>query len=243
MDVLAVVANEQWLPAALQVFYSAKKYGNWKGDYLVVAVNCWPESLCDKGIHVAPVSFDGAPNYGKFHLLKTDMQKWDRVICYDGDVIIETDINDLSNVNQFSAVQEPNFPLLKNQIAVRRWKAMRKMGFDLTASVFNGGFFVLPTSEIKTHWFNDIWEIEHKFKDWSLATDQHIQNIMFYKKWHPLDAKYNCLTPNKNKKQVQHFAGQTRPWKPNSEWKDRWNTNYKNALETSFGSQTTIMHL
>ena len=92
--VLVLVADEAYLPHAKSVFVNAKRQGEWRGDYVLIAP---PEvdraDFESRGIQV--LVDDEPRHYRKFAIFDDFFKQWDTVLYLDCDVLIQNPLEPL----------------------------------------------------------------------------------------------------------------------------------------------------
>ena len=93
-SVLVLVADETYLPYAKSVFVNAKRQGQWKGDYCLIAPpSVDKDEFESRGIHVLVDNEDR--HYRKFAIFDEYFAKWEIVVYMDCDVLIQKPLEPL----------------------------------------------------------------------------------------------------------------------------------------------------
>lgn len=220
MDLLATVADANFVQAAKQLFASVYFNADWRGDYLLLAAGI-PKNeqswFKERGIIVRevdpivsdtewqsripeialPASNPSNATMAKFYLMQMDFKRWRTVVYLDGDIIVRGPLNYLSNVRQFSAVADYGKTILEqfvspNQVPeVSREIIRLSTKISLKASSFNGGVFAFPTSIIERESFTQLVSIAKKYLRYASFGDQLAWNIYFYERWAQLPRTFN----------------------------------------------------
>ena len=122
-NLLATLADKNYIDQAKQLFSSVYFNAGWKGDYMLLSYEIPEEDLQwfrDKGIlikrcepiynqniaHLPPVV------EGKFYLFSHELKKWQNIIFLDADIIVRASLDDLTRIKGFAAVQSLYNPKL-----------------------------------------------------------------------------------------------------------------------------------
>ncbi len=255
-SVLVTLANDNWVKPAKQLFASAKMYGDWQGDFLLLSDDIKSKNLAwfkkNKVIvyKVKPLLPKIGKRIGlhtnKFYLFQMFMKKWDHIVYLDADIIVQSPIDSLLNTKFFAAARDINEQSLSGQLRVNSLKSRQILNeteqefgktFDLSSPSFNAGVIAINSKLINKHTFKDLVALAKKIGPICQYADQSVLNIYFYKKWHKLPRVYNLqpliyvykhMVSLKNIKGIiLHFAG---GWPDEKPW-HRKNLYHKLWLE------------
>ncbi len=94
-SVIAIVANDAYLPQVKSLMVNCRRHGNWQGDFcLVSAQDCNPPDLESRGIYVMQAPDATWSMFTKFHIFSDYFKEWKRVLCLDCDILIQGDLNE-----------------------------------------------------------------------------------------------------------------------------------------------------
>ncbi|TVR77448.1 MAG: hypothetical protein EA412_11140 [Chitinophagaceae bacterium] len=219
---LVLVSDAGYLDYTKQVFYSAVRYGNWKGDLVLIVCDVdsaeleWfhkrnitvlsPDALIDRKVNGWPRIV-----FQKLYLIHPMMKKWDKVVYLDTDVMIFRDINKLTNYNSFAAHKENadlnirgQFILDKNLDEDGR-ELMKELSesYNLNRIALNVGVMVFNTDQNTDELFNEACRLLNRYESVLRYPEQAIFNLIFYKKWKNLPYYFNDYTFFFYKKDVE----------------------------------------
>jgi lipopolysaccharide biosynthesis glycosyltransferase len=250
-NLLATLADENYIDQAKQLFSGAYFNAGWKGDYMLLSQNIPEDKLKwfrDKGILVykcKPLVKEKI--YGtlssvmldKIYLFTDYFKKWQKIIYLDGDIIIRASLDGLLNVKNFAAVLDNQRILSSNFIKEEKKLTELKKKYNLSEKSFNAGFFVLNTDLIKVDTFEKLNKLISVCKNFSFKGDQPIINLFFYKNWKNLPLVYNSyptywmrdyeIKSEEIKGIILHFAGDKKPWDPKNPFYGEWKHNLERA--------------
>ena len=221
MNLLATVADANFVRAAKQLFASVYFNAGWRGDYMLLSAGI-PESeqkwFKDRGIivrevdpiisegewenRVPEIAIEGTSKYSvatmaKIHLLRSDFKKWRTVLYLDSDIIVRGPLSYLSRVNQFSAVKDYGKTILKQFVSPKHVPEVQpeidKLAtkLSLESPSFNAGVFAFPTSVIEPESFTQLVSLARNNLRSARYGDQLAWNIFFYGRWADLPRTYN----------------------------------------------------
>lgn len=208
-NLLATLADENYLDAAKQVFSGAYFNAGWKGDYMLLAYKVPKEKLewfRKKGIIVKECEPPlDEKTFGKLsslvliklYLFKPEFKNWEKIIFVDADTIIRYSLDDLMKVKGFAAVDGVHtfkvlFPKEKSTRFNEVYKVFKKK-YDLKYPAFSVGLFVFDTSIIKEDTFIKLFKILSFYRFYIPSADDFILNLFFYKNWERLPLYYNVF--------------------------------------------------
>lgn len=265
---IAVLADSNYTEAVKQVIYSSYVYGNWRGDYVLLAHEVPEEKLGwfkERNIHIVPTrplireavrnnSQGKGKNwpdvvYSKLFLLHPDLNRYEKVIFLDADIIVRKDIGKLLSFRGFAARREnlghnllyQFVPDLEYTGPAHR-KAIRQLQqrYRFGKSSFNVGVMVLPTKSNSPEGFRRITQLANELHGLAYFPEQAVFNLYFYNRWTNIPYVYNDLYVNdtfnrnglwrrKNDRDavVLHLAGSPKPWEPTSAYYNEWQHNHQ----------------
>ena len=211
---IAVLANQGHLEMTKHIIYTSYVFGNWKGDYILLAHQIENQKdlkwFIERGIHIIPVnknvnvdnlySPETSIYYSKLRLFHTDCRKWDSILYLDTDMIVQWDLNTLVKKEGFAAAYDcARFPLIhqfspkdralndeeKNNI----YNLLKDYQLNLPA--FNAGLLLIDSKNNSEKRYKELLSLAEKFKDISTYGDQGILNLYFQNKFKPLPYVYN----------------------------------------------------
>ncbi|PKN50850.1 MAG: hypothetical protein CVU43_22460 [Chloroflexi bacterium HGW-Chloroflexi-5] len=211
-DLLATLADGNYIDQARQLFSSVYWNAGWKGDYMLLAYNIPEKDLIwfrDKGILVRecePILTESKTRIGhaplttlsKFYLFTPEFKKWKNIVFLDGDIIVRGALDSLTDVEGFAAVRILNIFLtkLKGQFCNRN--NLNKHLFeklegqcDLSRPAFNSGVMAFNSDIISEDDFQNLKNIVFNFKDILHISEETVLNIYFYNRWQGLSQVYN----------------------------------------------------
>jgi lipopolysaccharide biosynthesis glycosyltransferase len=213
MDILVLVSDSYYLEYTKQVFYSAHRFGNWKGEYGLFVLDVPEQDLQwfrERGIHIftppALINRDvnGWPPivFQKCYLVHPMMKKWRKVVYMDTDIMIMRDINKLARFPGFSARKENGKLDIRGQLlldedldenAKNLVDAIGKK-FRLKKVALNVGVMVFDTKQNSLEMFEKAKKILDDYESVMRFPEQALFNFLFYKKWKALPPVYNDYT-------------------------------------------------
>ena len=259
-NLLVTLADRNYLDQAKQLFSSVYFNAGWKGDYMLLAHDVPEKDLkwfIDKGIlikHCKPlyqgqVGGMAAVLTSKFYLFTPEFKKWDNIIYLDGDIIVRAPLDELAEVEGFSAVPDLGNSKLSGQFVNRKLINPKYVGlfrqlkqkYDLKLLSFNAGVFAFNTKVIGNQTFDQLNYLVEQYAKIIQYGDQPIFNLCFYKEWEKLPAVYNIyvtgnrnlwhLKPEKIKGIIIHFITYEKPWLNKNYFYKEWKTNLVKASE------------
>jgi|GEM_PF-452655 len=252
-NLLVTLADEKSIDQAKQLFSSAYWNGGWEGDYMLLAYRIPKQELPwfkKKGILIKQLSSPPITirkeKWGshfppvvlaKLYVFTPEFKKWKHVIFLDSDIIVKANINQLAATQGFGAVTDM-LPSMEHQIhdgaRTTESPAMRK------TKVFNSGVFCFSTDIITENTFLKMCVLANEYLARTIYyPDQAILNIFFEKQWKKIPFFFNVYylklpphyrnNPSKIKCAVLHFAGEYKPWHPQSPYYQEWARNLRMA--------------
>ncbi|GAB1857004.1 hypothetical protein MHTCC0001_18400 [Flavobacteriaceae bacterium MHTCC 0001] len=175
------------------------------------------------------IDFDAKKSFGELRPLHGDWSAYGRllipskidrdiVLYLDCDLIILTDILELSNFN-FSDRAIAAVYGSKIEDSFDKDLFINELKWPTDIGYFNSGVILFNNKKWKEDNYDSrIKELCHKFPNHFLAADQTILNAVLKGNFKYLDAKYNMAWPPRNKqpenseKGIIHFVGSPKPW-------------------------------
>ncbi len=255
-DAIVLVADAAYLDYARQVCYSAHRYGNWKGDYVLLVCDCSNADLSwftERGVHVYDFelltknSINGWPPviFHKFYLLHPMMKRWRKLIYLDTDIMVLKDINHLTKLKGFAASPDHDLLSMRGQffnMSELRTELRPKMEYleqkyNLNEVSFNVGMMVFDPRKNSMKLFHKALKMLEDYHAVVKYPEQAIFNLFFYKKWKRLSNYNNYYNPEyvykqgvkKNHAVILHFIGNSKPWHQDNIMYRIWVDNLKNA--------------
>ncbi|MCF7814785.1 MAG: hypothetical protein K9N40_09930 [Candidatus Cloacimonetes bacterium] len=259
-NLLVTLADDNYIDQAKQLFSSVYWNAGWKGDYLLLAYDIPNEKLhwfIEKGIIIKKC--EKLPGYefkrpttgiSKFKLFAPDFKNWRKIIYLDGDIIVRSSLDELTNVQNFAAVKDLGMPKLYHQfkgikeVSPEKYDVLRTK-YDLSASAFNAGMFAFDTEIINQNTHNKLLGYLNEYMQ-PCFVDQPILNMIFYKKWQKLPLIYNvqmhfvkkAYKIRNIKGTVLHFTCKNKPWISGSKFCEEWQQNLKNSEKIDLSKKT-----
>lgn len=218
---VVMLADEAYIEPAKQLIYGCRKFGNWRGDYILIAHEVPAEKLKwfrDRGIEIMETLPLISPEviqksqgkafswpqfiYSKLLVLHPRLANREKVIFLDCDILIRKDINALLKYKGFAARREsmnhnllyqfiPDFKY-HGQNHKREIEALKKQ-YDFSTTSFNAGVMVVPTRNNTKEQFNRAVALANKIHGTAYFPEQAVFNLLFYKNWENIPYVYNDL--------------------------------------------------
>ncbi len=258
-NALVLASDQKYLEYTKQVFYSAHRYGNWKGDYILLACDMGNADLSwfkERNIHVLDLEpltkirvNDWPPIiFHKFYLLHPMMKRWNKLVYLDTDIIVLKDMNHLTQLDRFAACPDYYLSIREQFFDIDEVDSKRKSKikhlerkYNLSKLSFNVGMMVINAQKNSLPLFEKALDILDGYHDVVKYPEQAIFNLCFYKKWKML-YKYNnylflyknlSVPKNESKEEhnivISHHIGLTKPWHQDNGMHQVWKNNYANA--------------
>lgn len=210
---LVLVSDSGYLEYTKQVFFSAKKYGNWKGDLVLMVCDVedaeldWFRERDIIILDLEPVietQVNGWPRvvFHKLYLVHPMMKKWDKLVYMDADIMILRDINRLTRYNTFAARTENGKLNIRGQLlhdedltekGKRLMTDLHKQ-FNLNRVALNVGVMVFDTRQNSEDFFESGRKLLYKYEPVLRFPEQALFNLLFYRNWKKLPHVYNDYT-------------------------------------------------
>lgn len=93
-SVIALLADESYMPHAKSLMVNCVRQGNWKGGICLIVPEDWDVSdLESRGIFTARAPRGKVTMLGKWRIFSDYFHKWQRVLYLDCDIIVQGDLN------------------------------------------------------------------------------------------------------------------------------------------------------
>ncbi len=209
---IALLADKAYLEYTRQVIYSALRYGNWKGDFILLAFEIPKDSetlnwFRERKVHIIHLdkktfSFTGIdPSktvyFSKIYLFHPDLCHWEKIIYLDTDMIIRKDLNRLLKYDKFAAANDCFQNPLIHQLSppgkpYEEAEILRHYNLkSLMKKSFNSGLMVIQSKSNTIIEFNKLVELTNLFGKYSLFFDQGILNLHFNESRQKIPYVYN----------------------------------------------------
>lgn len=247
-NLLATLADENYIEQAKQLFSSVYWNAGWKGDYMLLAYKIPQKELKwfrDKGILVKKCKLFFGKKIGKFspvvlgkfYLFTAEFKKWNNIVYLDADIIVRALLDEITKIKGFSAVQDIT-PLSRIKGQFKSIKLNEKLfskiknDYNLKKPAFNAGVLAFSTDIIKKGDFSKLKNLFNLYINFDFP-EQSALNLLFYKKWKKLPRVYNIyphlINPKKVKGIILHFTGDYKPWFPKNYFYKEWKYNLDRA--------------
>ena len=214
MNAIAVLADEGHLDKTKQIIYSSYVYGNWDGEYILLAHEVKNKNalnwFTERGIHVVHIGETVNVNhhfpketsiyYSTLHLFHPDLARWNTIIYLDTDMIVRKDISHLLSYDGFAAANDcARFPLI-HQFSPRERKCtaeeyeQRKLqlsAYNLQQTAFNAGMMVIDSKNNSPKRHSELMTLAAQYNPISTYGDQGILNLYFQKNRQHIPYVYN----------------------------------------------------
>ncbi len=108
-NVIALVADDNYLPHAKSVMVNCRRQGKWAEDFcLILPPDCDRADLESRGIHV--LTDPGEAHFRKFALCDRFFEQWRKVLYLDCDVIVQAPIEPLLHELKWGEILADNEP-------------------------------------------------------------------------------------------------------------------------------------
>ncbi|TVR77450.1 MAG: hypothetical protein EA412_11150 [Chitinophagaceae bacterium] len=201
-NALVLLADSHYLEHTKVVFYTAVKFGNWKGDCVLLAYEIddsvsleWFKERDIKIVSVNRETFDFTSiekekfvYFAKLYLFHPFWNNYDKLIYLDTDVIVRKDINPLLKykdfaaahdcfqytlIHQFSPPGKPYKDAFINNHFPR--KVLRKISF-------NTGVMVIQSKKNTIEQYRELINLTNSYGSHSVFYDQGVINLHFIQK-------------------------------------------------------------
>lgn len=203
---IAVLSDAGHLSKARQIFYSSFVYGNWQGDYLLLAHEVKDNGslwwFSSRGIHIIHTRHLAETGYsphdsrsvyfGKLQLFHPELSIWDTIIYLDTDMLVRKDLKALTGYGaRFGAADDCfRFPLshqfrfcpdrpFKELIKEYEQQSGEKLKVSLKKTSFNAGMMVIDSTNNTRQRYENLLRLTRIFGPYSVKGDQGILNLYF----------------------------------------------------------------
>lgn len=204
-NAVAVLSDEGHLEKTKQVFYSSYKYGNWTGDYILLAHEITDESKLTwftsrniRVIHTRHSNIYGvsrensvAVYYAKLQLFHPSLRDYRTIIYLDTDMIVRKDLSGLLHYDRFAAADDcfryplrHQFNLPENKELKQNPKKYRDIlnklsPYNLNKPAFNAGMMVIDAFNNTQERYDEIVQLARELGKYSVLGDQGVLNCYF----------------------------------------------------------------
>jgi lipopolysaccharide biosynthesis glycosyltransferase len=253
-NLVATLADENFVEQTKQLFSSVYHNAGWKGDYLLLSAGIPEDKLKwfrNKGILIykcIPLSNDtiglskrSPITLCKFYLFKPEFKKWENIIFLDADIIVKAPIDNLAKVKGFAAAYNAYNKELRlrdeflgeQDITTKEQSILYQKlieNFNLRGKTFNAGVMAFNTQIIEKNTFSKLNSLFMLYKPVHVNGDQPTFNLFFYKNWQHLPRVYNAsASVFKLKCIILHAMGKSKLWFPESYYYNEWKNNLQMA--------------
>ncbi len=256
-NLLVTLADSKYIPQAKQFFSSVYFNADWKGDCLLLSHDLVASEINwfrERGIFVhecKPIASGmlGEENEypavvtSELHLFKQEFKKWRTVVFLDSDIIVRKNLNVLSDVKKFGAVEDIGTVAEQFYNNGTELFSKLKKQYDLTKPSLNSGVIAFNTDIIQEGTFSKLRGLFLMYVGICKYPEQSILNL-FFRNWEKFPKEYNmCINlgwdrPNPKDAAVLHFAGgksEDKPWHPQNPFFKEWKNNLARADSIQFG--------
>lgn len=269
VNAIAVLADEGHLEMTKQILYSSFVFGNWKGEYILLVHSIKDTEklkwFTDRGIHIvhteSVVDVPGATGiyYSKLRLFHPDCGRWKRILYLDTDMIVQWDLNELTQVRGFAAANDcAKFDVLHQfsprdrNISIDEYHERKEIfkDYDLSKTAFNAGMMVIDSENNTQKRYEELLNLAQRYYQWSTYGDQGILNLYFQNNRIKLPYVFNDFYQSDDFNRngfirrtsagdavILHLTYPYKPWDPNCEFHDRWKSYTEKADELFYGKQ------
>jgi lipopolysaccharide biosynthesis glycosyltransferase len=202
-NVLVTLCNDDinYIHSAMSLFYSAKKYGKWKGKYVLLGYKLSKENVElfeTRGVKVYNVIrdiFDGYRFdfedkhrdcsffhicYCKYLLFSNLFSKYQKVVFFDADNLILGNINGLLTVQNFGVRYNRSFGYMffaigRNTNSKEHKELLAK--YDFKTPAFGAGFLVIDYRFIGDFSYKRLLQLTNKYGHLSFSVEESILNL------------------------------------------------------------------
>lgn len=198
-NALVLLANNKYLEYTKQIFYSARKLGNWQGDLVLLAYEIPDDDrfnwFRERGIKIERINRDSfqfknispakSVYFAKLDLFHPKWNHYSKIVYLDTDMIIRKDINNLLKFNSFAAADDcfqyplihqfspPGKPYKEAEINLHySQKTLNKISF-------NTGVMVIPAARNNEKQYVELLQLTEQFGRHSVFYDQGVLNLYF----------------------------------------------------------------
>ena len=194
MNALVFLANENYAEYAKQMVFSARRYGHWEDNIVLLKWGAFDTSWFEqRGVMIEDVSsadfnFGDLPDqqavyFAKIILFHPKFSRWKKMVYLDTDMLIRRDIRHLLSYNGFAAADDCfRYPVIHQMAPIDSdWSQARinqvLSKSALRAASFNSGMMVIPTASNTHKTFHTLCELTAEYWRESAYYDQGILNM------------------------------------------------------------------
>ncbi len=251
-NALVFLADEKYLDQVKQMVYSARSFGHWEDDIVLLTWGDVDAQWFEKrGVIVVSVNekdfaFGDLPKdqwvyFAKMYLFHPYFTRWKKLIYLDTDMLIRKDIRPLLEFTPFAATDDCfQYPVI-HQLSPRYsdWTKSRinqvMSTRDLNAVSFNSGMMVISTELCTLEYFHQLCEMTALYWRECAYYDQGILNMVFNPIRERVPYVYNdyYLSESFNRKGlirrlsdknavILHIIHPSKPWQQNNPYHLEW---------------------
>jgi lipopolysaccharide biosynthesis glycosyltransferase len=198
-NLLATLADKNYIDQAKQLFSSVYWNAGWKGDYMLLAHEIPEKDLKwfrDKGILVKKCKPIAELNFGKwpstvcskFYLFTPYSKKWKNIVFLDADIIVRGSLERLTKIKGFAAVKGYRrlcnlFKKPMESYFLNLSETYKKLqrNYNLNKqNTFNTGVFAFSTRIISAGSFDRLKSLYQSYGAISNSAEEAILNLLFY---------------------------------------------------------------
>jgi len=214
-NILVTLADKNYLDFAKQLFSSIYFNSGWQGDYMLLAYEIPEDDLkwfIDKGILVKrckPLAEKLAGRWSpvilsNFYLFTEEFKKWNKIIFFDADLIVNCSLDVFLDTNKMSALGNFSYPSFKQTklkhffkfYKLRQASQLRDLKvFGRNLPILSSGFFIIDTDIITNQTFEDLKQLFYKYQNDVGGIDELVLSMYFAGQWDSLSPIY-CLHHN-----------------------------------------------
>ncbi len=215
---IAILSDRDHLEKTRHVFYSSYVFGNWGGDYILLAHEVDDRDCLSwfsrRGIHIFhtrhlqehghTVHHPLSVYFGKLQLFHPQMCRWDSIIYLDTDMIVRKDLSGLTRLgSRFAAADDCfRFPLshqfrfcadrpFNELIKEYEQQSGQPLEVSLKKPSFNAGMMVVDTKNNTRQRYENLLRLTRIFGPYSVKGDQGILNLYFQNQRKRIPYVYN----------------------------------------------------
>lgn len=263
MNALVFLANENYAEYVKQMVFSARRYGHWEDDIVLLKWGAFDTSWFEqRGVMVEDVSsadfnFGNLPDqqavyFAKIILFHPKFSRWKKMVYLDTDMLIRRDIRHLLSYEGFAAADDCfRYPVIHQMTPINGdWSKSKVNGIlskkALRAAGFNSGLMVVPTVSNTIVTFNKLCELTAEYWQESAYFDQGILNMHLnpIRKRIPYVFNDYYLSEDFNRRGlirrfsdrysvILHIIHPSKPWNKDNPYHREWKARMQKADEST----------
>ncbi|TVR77451.1 MAG: hypothetical protein EA412_11155 [Chitinophagaceae bacterium] len=204
---IAVLSDEGHLEKAKQIIYSSYKFGNWKGEYILLAYEIQDKSklkwFTDRNIrivhtHYIPEHGMSPENpvsifYAKLFLFDPALKGYHSILYLDTDMIVRKDLSELLKYDSFAAADDCYLNPFYHQFGISDLRIYKNYpnrsdkllnileSYNVNKTSFNAGMMLIDSYRNTQERYDEILAEVKKFGAFSVLGDQGVLNAYFQK--------------------------------------------------------------